>query len=138
MCVGGVLVLLGGAFLPQSKQVNAQNTDERVFDTVICRELRVVDAFGQVRARLGSDDDGGFVVVWGKDKKRGAFLDGGGLTIANNEGKIVGMLQATEYSGGLTIFNNEGHPVGTLDVSNTGGGVLFTRDKHGNITGRVP
>ena len=69
MCVGGVLVLLGGTFLAQNEQVNAQNTDERVFDTIICRELKVVDALGQVRAGLGSDEKGGFVTVVGKDKK---------------------------------------------------------------------
>ena len=48
MCVGGVLVLLGGVFLPQNGQVNAQNTGEQVFGTIICRELKVVDAFRQV------------------------------------------------------------------------------------------
>ena len=88
MCVGGVLVLLGGAFLPQNGQVNAQNRGERVFDTIICRELKVVDALGRVRAGLGSDEKGGFVTVFGKNK----------------EGIHMPVVAITENEGGGSIF----------------------------------
>lgn len=119
MCAGGVLVLLGGAFLPQSKQVNAQNTDEHVFGTIICRELKVVDALGQIRAGLGSDEKGGFVTVVGKDK-RGRLTPvvtlteneyGGSILIMGKDRKSAAGLSIQEHlpgrSGGIIIVKND-------------------------------
>ena len=102
MCVGGVLVLLGGAFFPQNGQVNAQNRGERVFDTIICRELKVVDALGQVRAGLGSDEKGGFVTVFGKDK-RGIPTPIIAITENEHGGSILVMGKDKKSAAGLSI-----------------------------------
>ena len=123
MCVGGVLVLLGGTFLAQNEQVNAQNTDERVFDTIICRELKVVDALGQVRAGLGSDEKGGFVTVVGKDKK-GISMPvvaiteneyGGSIFILGKDRKSAAGLSIQEhlpgrFGGIMMVKNDESQP----------------------------
>ena len=102
MCVGGVLVLLGGAFLPQNGQVNAQNRGERVFDTIICRELKVVDALGQVRAGLGSDGKGGFATIFGKDKR--------GIPTP------VVAITENEYGGTILVMGKDGKSTAGLSI----------------------
>lgn len=122
MCMGGVLVLLGGVFFPQSKQVNAQNTNNHVFDTIICTELKIVDALGQVRAGLGSDEKGGFVTVFGKDK-RGiptpviALTEnehGGTILVMGKDKKSAASLSIQESLpgkfGGIVIVKNDESP----------------------------
>ncbi len=120
MCIGGVLVLLGGVFLPHSKNLSAQNTSERVFDTIICRELKIVDALGQVRAGLGSDEKGGFVTVVGKNKKGMptpviALTEneyGGTILVMGKDGKSAASLSIQEslpgkFGGIVVVKNNE-------------------------------
>ena len=129
MCVGGVLVLLGGVFLPQNEQVKAQNTDERVFGTIICRELKVVDALGQVRAGLGSDEKGGFVTVIGKDK-RGILMPvvaiteneyGGSVLIMGKDKKSAAGMSIQEslpgrFGGIVVVKNDESQPNIATDI----------------------
>ena len=102
MCIGGVLVLLGGMFSPQNKQVNAQNMDEHMFGTIICRELKVVDTLGQVRAGLGFDEKGGFVTVVGKNK-RGHLTPVVALTENEYGGSIFVMGKNRKSAAGLSI-----------------------------------
>ena len=56
--------------------------------TIICRELKVVDAFGRGPCWLGSDEKGGFVTVFGKNK----------------EGIHMPVVAITENEGGGSIF----------------------------------
>ena len=105
MCVGGVLVLLGGVFLPQNEQVNAQNTDEHAFGTIICRALKVVDALGQVRAGLGSDEKGGFVTVVGKDKM-GIPMPVVAITENEYGGSVLIMGKDKKSAAGMSIQEN--------------------------------
>ena len=118
MCVGGVLVLLGGALLPQGKQVNAQNTNEQVFGTIICRGLKVVDAFGEVRAGIGSDAKGGFVTVVGKDKI-------GRLT-------PVITLTENEYGGTILVMGKDRNSAASLSIQEglpgKFGGIVFVKN----------
>ena len=119
MYVGGVLVLLGGALLPHGEQVNAQNTGEQMFGTIICRELKVVDALGRIRAGLGFDEKGGFVTVIGKDK-RGIHKPvvaitenegGGSIFIIGKDGKSAVGLSIQEHIqgrfGGFIMVKND-------------------------------
>ena len=151
MCVGGVLVLLGGAFLPQSGPVEAQNTSEHVFDTIICRELKVVDAFGQVRAGLGSDEKGGFVSVFGKDK-RGIRMPvvaitenehGGSIFILGKDRKSAAGLSIQEhlpgrFGGIIMVKNDESQPnitSGALSIhaAENGGGIAIFNNAGKNV-----
>ena len=129
MCVGGVLVLLGGTLLPHGEQVSAQNTGEQVFGTIICRELKVVDALGRVRAGLGSDEKGGFVTVFGKDK-RGIHMPivaiteneyGGSILIMGKDRKSAAGLSIQEhlpgrFGGIVMVKNDESQPNITTNI----------------------
>lgn len=145
MCVGGVLVLLGGVFLPQSKNVNAQNTSERVFDTIICRELKVVDALGQVRAGLGSDEKGGFVTVFGKDK-RGIRMpviaiteneQGGSIYILGKDRKSAAGLSIQEHLpgrfGGIMMVKNDESQSNTITNFSRGAISIHAAENGGGI-----
>ena len=144
MCVGGVLVLLGGTFLPQSEQVNAQNSSEQAIDTIICRNLKVVDDFGQVRVGLGSDEKGGFVIVVGKDKKGNPVPVitmtenefGGTINVLGKGGKSAAGMSIQQSlpgkHGGLVIVKNNHSPrhammngVASIYADDQGGGVAI-------------
>ncbi len=118
MGVGGVLVLLGGVFLPQSKQVNAQDLSKRVIDTIVCKKLQVVDNLGNIRVGLGYDETGGFVAVTGKHKT-GNFKPviyitennlGGSIHVFDKSGKGLAGLSIQESlpgkHGGIVIVKN--------------------------------
>ena len=151
MCVGGILVLLGGAFLPQSEQVNAQNTRERLFETIICRELKIVDALGQVRAGLGSDEKGGFVTVVGKDKS-GIFTPvitltenehGGTLLVKGKDRKSAASLSIQESLpgkfGGIVVVKNDASSrnvtsgIAYLYAAEYGGGLAIYNNTGKNV-----
>ena len=143
MCVGGMLVLLGGMFLPQGKQVNAQNTNEQVFGTIICRELKVVDAFGEVRAGIGSDADGGFVTVGSKDKigRPTPVITlteneyGGSIFVMGKDGKSAASLSIQEglpgKFGGIVIVKNNEFPRNTLTRNTLNGTAYIYAGEYG-------
>ena len=141
MCVGGVLVLLGGTFLPQSKQVNAQNSSEQVIDTIMCRKLKVIDSFGQVRVGLGSDEIGGFVIIAGKDKRGNSVPVitikendlGGTISILGKGGKSAASLTIQESlpgkHGGLVIVKNNHSPRHAIN----GGAYIYADEQGGGV-----
>lgn len=164
LVVGGVLVLLGGAFFPQSSSVDAQNT-EGVFDTIVCRKLEVIGTNGKPSIPLATDEHGGDLIIHNNaGKVVGIFgnnPNGGMLGVANNVGKNVGILGANNTSdgalgisnnkgklmveigtdangGGMRIFNNAAASVGKFGTFHTGDGLLIITDKYGNITGSMP
>ncbi|MDE0682480.1 MAG: hypothetical protein OXI63_06150 [Candidatus Poribacteria bacterium] len=151
MCVGSILVLLGGVFWPQDKQVNAQNTNEQVFGTIICRELKVVDALGEVRAGIGSDAKGGFVTVVGKDKI-GRLTPvimltenehGGSVLILGKDKKSAAGLSIQEHLpgrfGGIVTVKNDESPRNALKgtayiyAAEYGGGLAIYNNAGKNV-----
>ena len=100
-----------------------------MFGTIICRELKVVDALGQIRAGLGSDEKGGFVTVIGKDK-RGLHKPvvaitenegGGSIFIMGKDGKSAVGLSIQEhfpgrFGGFIMVKNDESQSNITADI----------------------
>ena len=120
MCVGGVLVLLGGTFLPQSEQVNAQNLNEQAIDTIICRNLKVVDDFGQVRVVLGTDEKGGFVFVNGKD--------------ANGKSVPVISISENQFGGSIHLLGKDRKSAAGMSIQQSlpgkYGGIIIVKNNH--------
>lgn len=148
MCVGGLLVLLGGVFLPQSEQVEAQNSDVQVFEMIKCRGVLVVDAAGEPKVVLSVGKDSGGVSVLNKAGEvvgvLGSSRNGRGvLTIASkdildNRGVGSVHISTTPTGGSVSIFNNNRQNVGNFGVNALGNGELHTKDKNGYKTGRIP
>ena len=162
--VGGVLVLLGGIFFPQSSSVDAQNTDG-VFDTIVCRRLEVIGTNGKPSVLLVTDEQGGDLIIYNNaGEVVGIFgnnPNGGMLGISNNVGENVGLLGTNDTGdgalgisnstgklmveigtdangGGVRIFNNAAASVGKFGTFHTGDGLLIITDKYGNVTGSMP
>ena len=124
--------------------MNAQNSSEQAIDTIICRNLKVVDDFGQVRVGLGSDEKGGFVIVVGKDKKGNPVPVitmtenefGGTINVLGKGGKSAAGMSIQQSlpgkHGGLVIVKNNHSPrhammngVASIYADDQGGGVVI-------------
>lgn len=147
--IGGVVFLLGSLFTPfQNEPVEAQNPDVQVFDMIKCRGLLVVDAVGKPKVVLSIGKDGGGVSVlntagevvgmFGPSSNGRGVITVASKDILDNRSIGSAQLSATPYGGTVSIFNEKGQNVGNFGVNSLGNGLLQTKDNSGYKTGRIP
>ena len=147
-----------------SASVNAQNAGPLVVDEIVCRKLQVVDEQGNNKVVLSTAFGGGTVIVWDEEGKGAAILntnnEGGVLSVYGKDKGVVqlsineygglvnvsskddnkgGVILGTDpHGGGVAIYNSNAQQVGEFSVHSGGGGLIKTKDKLGNTTGSVP
>lgn len=124
-CVGAVLTMFVGAFLPVGAQSESEN-----FGKITCSELRVVNAAGQTRALINYDEYGGDFQVFGKDYARrgssyvamGIDPDGRGLFAVSSVEVPVGVTIGVDDNGGrVSVWGDDKSGSATIQVDAYGG-----------------
>ncbi len=153
IALGAAIMFLG---MSNTRRPNA------TFDTVKCKQLRIVDEEGNARVIITTDDKGGIIGVYDKDRetsthqvglligehggaiavtgKNGAINlltseKGGVFTIDDRDDSTKVTLYSYEDSGGISVG---GKDKGDIGVSLHGRGTIHTYDKDGNVTGSLP
>ena len=154
--IGAVLTMATGMFSPLGAQTGARDAE---FETITCREIKVVDAEGELGASMRGDEygKGGVVRVYSKDGKTGASMvvdeHGGRLRVVGEEGKsraemgIYGggyvlvadkdtltsgaSMRIYEHGGAVSVFG--GISGASMGVNEYGNGEVTTTDKNGKL-----
>lgn len=135
---------------------------DATFDTVVCKKLWIVDEESKARVIITTDDKGGIIGIYDKDRetstrqvglligehggaialtgKNGAInlltdKKGGVVTIDDSDDSTKLILYAYEDSGGISVG---GKNKGDIGVSLHGRGTIHTYNKDGNVTGSLP
>ena len=108
IALGGFLMLVGMLAAGLTSPSGAfNNAPDAVFGTITCREIKVVDAEGELGAEMRGDEygKGGVVRVYSKDGKTGASMvvdeHGGRLRVVGEEGKSRAEMGI--YGGGYVL-----------------------------------
>ena len=154
--VGAVLVMAVGSIAPLGAQDEVADAE---FGMITCREIKVVDAEGELGAEMRGDEygKGGVVRVYSKDGKTGASMvvdeHGGRLRVVGEEGKsraemgIYGggyvlvadkdtltsgaAMRIYEHGGAVSVFG--GISGAAMGVNEYGNGEVTTTDKNGKL-----
>ena len=165
MGIGAFITLISWTLAEMhNASVNAQNAGPLVVDEIVCRKLQVVDEQGNNKVVLSTAFGGGTVIVWDEEGKGAAILntnnEGGVLSVYGKDKGVVqlsineygglvnvsskddnkgGVILGTDlHGGGVAIYNSNAQQVGEFSVHTGGGGWIKTKDKLGNTTGSVP
>lgn len=103
--VGAVLAIAGGAFMPQ---VTATDDTDARYETIICKEIQVVDANGKNRI----------------------MLNDGAISVRGTDGKSNVLILAKD---GAQIAIGDGESSAGMEV-NDGGGYVFVRGKESGVS----
>lgn len=119
---GGFLMLIGMLLSP----VTAQRDK---FGHIECTSLTILDARNNTFGRFGSDQNGGYVMVWGKDQ--GKKITGVAQLLADQNGGRLDVFGNGDYSTNSLLRVHEGRA--SVRVGSNGGGVVSATDgeKHG-------
>ena len=160
IALGGFLMLVGMLAAGLTSPSGAfNNAPDAVFGTITCREIKVVDAEGELGAEMRGDEygKGGVVRVYSKDGKTGASMvideHGGRLRVVGEEGKsraemgIYGggyvlvadkdtltsgaSMRIYEHGGAVSVFG--GISGASMGVNEYGNGEVTTTDKNGKL-----
>ena len=151
-----VVVLLVGIIIGLCvSPLTAQRHD--AFGEIVCTGITIVDENAAELVKLGADEHGGFVYVWGTNgvARAGMFMvqTGGYIGLVDNIGKAgvalhtnnrgglvgvqdkEGVFQASvgisQYGGRVDVKNQKGKGAATLGIDEYGDGRLALWDKHG-------
>ena len=148
----GAGVLAIGIIIGQVITPDIEAQSNGVFDEIQCTRLTVVDKQGDVAVLLATGEDGGLVLVYGKedggsagmttDEHGGLVLvygkDGGGTRIGIGEhsgvvkvyGKDGGsaVIKTNEHGGRFDVYNNQGKPRAAMGIDEFGTGAVSTWD----------
>lgn len=129
-----VLVAIGlTAFAQQTPPTHAPT---QVASDVTCKSLKIVDDAGKAMVQLGSDKDGGLVVVNGADARKRFFV-----AVENGAGfadwyDAAGARRATMFTGDKGNFefrlNDQHENIGLLMAQNELGGMMIVKGPNGN------
>ena len=90
-------------------------------------------------AGMGISEDGGLVVVYGKDGKLKASMSanehGGIVNVCGKNGKGVANMKAGKYGGLVSAYGNNGEGRSAMGVNRYGSGAVATWDKFGEKLG---
>lgn len=151
IALGAAIMFLG---MSNTRRPNA------TFDTVKCKQLLIVDEEGNARVIVSTDDKGGIIGVYDKDRetsthKVGLLIGehGGAITVTGNNGAIN--LLTNETGGTVAIGDKDDRTMVTVGTYEDGGsisvggkddtrvslhgrGTIHTYDKDANVTGSLP
>ena len=116
IALGGFLMLVGMLAAGLTSPSGAfNNAPDAVFGTITCREIKVVDAEGELGAEMRGDEygKGGVVRVYSKDGKTGASM------------------RIYEHGGAVSVFG--GISGASMGVNEYGNGEVTTTDKNGKL-----
>ena len=155
-CVGAVLTMLAGSFLP----LGAQSLSDVSFGKITCTQLKVTDPGvtkedfaavsiipglvlvkgkdGVPKVFIFTDEDGGIFELYSKDRKIGVKMgvdeNGGFVGVRGKDGKSMVELSVNEHGGRIDVFGrgNKGSRA-SMGVNAYGYGGVHTWDKNGYL-----
>ncbi len=111
---GALLLFMGMLLSPVTAQRDR-------FGEIECSKLRVVDADGNTRVVLTTDEHGGVVFAYGKDRKSVAGLriteHGGSVDALGKDGQSRAALAVTEHGGSVSAFGKDGKSGALLSIT---------------------
>ena len=150
-CVGAFITMLMWSLDP----LGAQSSEERNFNVITCRELKVLDSEGKRNVRISSQEYGGSIRVYGDSGAALLAIDkrGGRITVAGDKGSawmsigghggfVSVFSQKDEGRGAAMSINKHGGEVrvvsdqerkAIMGVNEDGNGTVTTWDKAGNL-----
>lgn len=135
-CIGAVLTMVFGSFLP----LGAQRKRDNNFGHIVCSRLTVSDPDGVMPfLSLGYDEHGGYVAINGKDGAGGSVSlgvdeHGGSIIVSSTLGERV-LVDIDEHGGGVSIYardkfeshyQGEGEQVASMRDRGHGGFIWVT------------